>query len=209
MASLLAAAEVSAGLVFRLPEELEPELTGIQEKAGASQTNQGAFKVLVGGARRLRSPLVQPGAPARDVLERLARVAAPGRVVMSAAGQVSTLKDPTADVCTARLGQRLKSSHTGGDVLELVSAVTADAVGGRVPGGFVGACLARRERVTPIRIEAGTTLEEALNTIALHAEGTVWVAVQSAKGECSLGVVQTADEGGGVCIASISPNLGR
>jgi hypothetical protein len=153
--------------------------------------------------------MVRVGEPASEVLATLANAAAPGRLSVSTSGRVSMLKDETASICAAKLRQRLKKPHTGSHVLRMLFEVTADAAGETVPGGFVGSCVAKRESVTPFTVDEGVTLEEALNTIALQAEGTVWVAVQSANGECSLGVKRTADEGVRVCVMSISQRLGR
>jgi hypothetical protein len=210
VAMALAATGQSAGMIVKLLDELNADFRRAKARADAFATDTTAFSAILHG------PLPQPVLPVQGDIsaEQILRTYAAGQPRewdLHVAGRfgVMTLSSRSAPVCAAALRARLRGPQSGASMLDLVSAVSHDATGARVPGGFVGSCVgANLIRRSPEYIEAGISLESALNDIVFRYPGTVWLAVESPDRECSLGVVEKREDNqSGVCTTTIAADL--
>jgi hypothetical protein len=121
----------------------------------------------------------------------------------------AVLTEVNTRACRAALRQPLKTEATGTEAPMLVSRATAAATGAEVPGGFIGGCIPiGGYRAAPLRLAPGQSLQAALAKIAAHFPGLVWVAVETADGQCSLGVLQNGEREN-ICSAAITENMAR
>lgn len=76
-----------------------------------------------------------------------------------------------------------------------------------MPRGFIGTCIGTHQFVDdPVRVLAGVSLKDALNSTVAAFGSSTWIAVESRSGLCSLGVIQQAVNGG-VCTTAITDNI--
>lgn len=208
----LAVSGTSAGAVLRLPDHLIDALQHARARTDTFPGDRTAFSVLI--ERDAAEPLISLGSAVNpeQVLRGFAarrsledwEVRNPGRfgVFDIAAGGAS--------ICRAALQAKLRTSHQGASLLQLVSAAVGDATGTAVPSGFVGSCSGASQFPRPAEyVEAGITLEAALNDIVYLFPGTAWIAVETADRQCSLGVVERRHDGNGVCETAIADNIVR
>ncbi len=217
LAIMLAANGLSGGFVVRLPENLSGTLAAIKTRTDLTKADRGAFAVWV---KDSSLPVTDNRfGPVSSTAEEALRAYARSRprdgwvVAKSAPTGIDTLTANSATTCRQALQGKFEAPVTGRvgeDKAEIVSRLVRTATGATTPGGFIGSCLATGQSLSePFIVEAGETLQEALNRVAARFAGTVWVAVQAPTSECSLGLLQQREGGGGVCVTPITSHLGR
>ncbi len=212
VAILLAENGLSAGMVLHLPETLESELDQARTQDNPPRRHP-AFEVLMANTKP-SSPGIElwANAAAQEVLESYADVRAwPGWIASpERTGRVSVLRTPSAGACESALAKRVHSPHSGAFAARIVADVVADAKGTSPPPGMIGSCLGGyRPQDLPARTSGKQSLEDALNEIAAQFHGVVWVAVQTARSECSLGLILKGEGSASSCRASITADLGK
>jgi hypothetical protein len=204
----LAQNQQSAGVIIRLPARLETALQREQTQPGGFLINRSPFGVWI------RNEVSGPG--------QIPTLRTPGEVDTAVAGfatqfgvqatrwrRTSTyvLRSAEAGACAVQLRAPLRADVEHKHLVDLVSAAINNATGAEVPGGFVGSCVGDTEyRAEPVRLPAGVSLEEALNTAVTTFGGAVWVAVQDAGARCSLGLIRSS-HAGTACKTAITTSL--
>jgi len=210
LARLVAQSGFSAGFVITLPQDKEDTLARVAGSRGQMMARSG-FGVWLNselgatdwGPQRLGS-LDELG----DVLTRFAARSSGEWVVAPARhANVSMLKAKDATLCQARLTPVVGKLVENRDLITTISTIVRDTTGAAVPRGFIGSCIGAHQFVEqPITVGSGVTLEDALNSTVSAFGSSVWIAVQSRSGVCSIGVIQSGMNGG-VCTTAITDNI--
>lgn len=202
LAIQMARAELSGGVVAQLP-------AGVAKTAlstSPSGRDGTPFRLFLRHTKRVPLPALPRGTPAHEVIGRFAGGREHGAFTVSRVWElVPVLRERGTAGCEARLARVVRQRHADRRPAELIFAVVQSTTGARVPGGLVGTCLPRYLSLSsPVVVEPGQTLEEALNTVVASAPGTVWVAVQTENGRCGLGLVRASDDGHDACMVNVT-----
>jgi hypothetical protein len=206
LAIRLATSGFSGGFVVPLPPHLAEALS---RETGQAVTDRSAFGFWFSRAASAEETS-RPASPATEIDSALRSYASSAAAVTPqtpASPNHRTLKDPAAAVCLARLQRVVPTPVQGTHLLRVLATAAGTATGAAVPRGFVGSCVGTNQFAEqPVHIDAGNTLEAALNQAVAGFGSAVWVAVQRGSTSCALGVVHRA-EGGGVCTVTLAENL--
>lgn len=88
-----------------------------------------------------------------------------------------------------------------------MAGAVRETTGASVPAGVVGSCTGAAQSSALISIEQGQTLEEALSETVGRFGNTIWVAAETAAGQCSLGLLQQSVTPGTVCIVTVTNDM--
>jgi len=207
IAVLLARSELSAGMVIKLPEHMEPALAdAVQRLTPGNRIDADAFRTFVRGSRRsLRLIPVEAGRSGHDMVRSYATAHPDGFAASHGFRDVPLLKQARTGVCASVLDRPVRERHASQHPDEVVSAVVNDATGAPIPPGAAGSCLPRFVSVSPqVSVEPAASLEDALNAIAAQVSGLVWMAIESADGHCALGLVRTSEDPQDACTVSLA-----
>jgi len=212
VAVLLARSELSAGMVIKLPEHMEPALAdAVRRLTPMNPVDADAFRTLVRESRRSRRLIpVEAGRSGHDVVRSYATAHPDRFAATDGSGDVPLLKQGRTNVCASVLGRPVRERHASQYPDELVSAVVNDATGAPIPPGSVGSCMPRFVSVSQqVSVEPAASLENALNAIAAQVSGIVWMAVESADGHCAIGLVLTSENPQNACTVGLANISGR
>ena len=195
----------AAGMVVVLPPPAEGEVGRLNDR----RPGRGLFLAWAGHASRseqVRSVLPPPGA---DLLSAYARAHADARFTLERGqNKVPVLSATAASACHRALRQRLDVPVHEANILYALARLLHHTTGVPMPGGFVGSCTgAEATHAGPFHVEPGATLQSGLNEVVGWSGGAVWVAVQGSNGQCSVGLIQKAALGGGVCRAPLVADI--
>ena len=208
VAVALAQNKQSAGMIITLPAHLAGTLQREQAQASGFLINRSPFGVWI--RHEVSGPGHVPVLPTADDADTtIAKFARQFGVQAMRWRRTSTyiLRSDHAAACSAQLRAPLRTGVENKHLLDLVSAAINDATGAKVPGGFVGSCAGDTEyRAKPVRLPAGLSLEDALNTAVSTFGGAVWVAVQDHRARCSVGVIRSSPAGT-ACKTAITTSL--
>jgi hypothetical protein len=210
LAMLVAESGYSAGFILTLPQEKEEVLARLAASHGQMMERSGFgvwFKSESGATdwatQRLRSTV--------ELDETLTRFAAreTGRWLAGTSPEpsVRTLKDTGATACEQRMTRTVTQAVESRDLNKAISTLLRETTGASVPRGFIGTCIGTNQFVEePVRITPGRTLKDALNSVVGGFGSSIWVAIESRSGLCSLGVIHRGMNGG-VCTTAITDNI--
>ena len=211
VARLVAGNGLSGGIVLRLPEQLEERWDKTRTRSDIFPNQRTPFAVLtssvpLGG----NMPTLPLNTPVEDILARYAqRAADQWEVTGPLEGRATAALRVRGTVCAGPLARRTSRPHAGSDPVTLAARIAADATGAAVPPGFVSTCVGDyQSRPDVVSILPGEPLEAALDQLAARFAGTVWIVVETGRGECSLGLLFKRSETRDVCQAPITAHLG-
>lgn len=209
LAAEVAMRGMSAGFITTLPPSLNEQFAINQANRGLSGTNP-LFKTWardIGSIERVRELLPQGKAGLLT-----AYVSAHSNAGLTSledsVGSVPVIADLSAGVCQAGLRRPLRSPVEGQSIHRVISRIAHEVANVPLPGGFAGSCIGVGQDVaSPLHIAAGQTFQAALNETVSAFGSSVWVAVQGPSGQCSLGLIQKAAQGDGVCLLGMADNI--
>ncbi len=210
LARLVAQSGFSAGFIVTLPQEEEETLAKVAEARGQLM-NRSAFGLWLKSELGRTDWGTQRLASLTEVDEALTQFTARrvGVWQIPAIGErdVRLLKAKGATACATRLTRLVSGPVESRDLIAAISTLVRETTAASVPRGFVGSCIgANQFAKQPITLAPGATLEATLNNAVGVFGSSVWMAVESRSGVCSVGVIQKSLNEG-VCTTAITDNL--
>ncbi len=210
LAQLVAQSGYSGGFVVPLPQQKEEVLTRLAGTRG-QLLERSAFGLWLDSELGTTDwgPLQSRSlGEVDDALAEFAREhAQQWQFARGGNSKIRMLKFKGASACSTRLARTTGVAVGGRDLISTISAILQTATGASVPRGFVGSCIGSNQFVEqPIAVPGGGTLEESLNNAVSAFGSSVWIAVESRSGMCSVGVIQRAMNGG-ICTTAITDNI--
>jgi hypothetical protein len=210
VARLVAQSGFSAGFIVTLPPEQEDTLTRVADSRGQLM-NRSAFGLWLNselgktdwGNQRLGSVIDEDEALAQFAASRVGT----WQIAASGESNIRMLKARGATGCASRLRRVVSATVESRDLITAISTLVRETTAASVPRGFVGSCVGTNQfPKQPITLAPGGTLESALNGAVGAFGSSVWVAVESQGGQCSIGVIQRGMNDG-VCTTAITDNI--